>query len=251
MFWCFRSDTVLQLKTFLDLITSSRILLWHFLCYALIRPSFCASHSCFGIMITSVNFKTFQIAVLESFRELRATESESNESREQTWKAEKVRLIENTSARLIIVYQWASFNLLCLPTSTSLHHPNNLQISVLPSEKLMSPRRCRSLMEANTNTTMPTVCSPSVSQIAFSITPPSAHSPPPYPDPNPEPEPASSTSGPPPGPGPPFSPGPALQFPCTNSSATPAQAHGPGAPWHPPSARLFSKSTLGKVKIGD
>lgn len=137
------------------------------------------------------------------------------------------------------------------PPSTSLHHPNNLQISVLPSEKLMSPRRCRSLMEANTNTTMPTVCSPSVSQIAFSITPPSAHSPPPYPDPNPEPEPASSTSGPPPGPGPPFPPGPALQFPCTNSSATPAQTHGPGAPWHPPSARLFSKSTLGKVKIGD
>ncbi|TNN71409.1 hypothetical protein EYF80_018358 [Liparis tanakae] len=42
----------------------------------------------------------------------------------------------------------------------------SISIGVLPSEKLMSPRRCSSLMEANTSTTMPTVWSPSVSQIA-------------------------------------------------------------------------------------
>lgn len=120
---------------------------------------------------------------------------------------------------------------------------------VLPSEKLMSPRMCRSLMEANTSTTMPTVCSPSVSQMALSIAPPSTHSGPPYPDPNPEPEPASSPSEPSPGPGlgpgPALPPGPALQFPCTHSSAAPACEHRPGESQHLPSTPLLPKSSLG------
>lgn len=124
-----------------------------------------------------------------------------------------------------------------------------LLFSVLPSEKLMSPSRCSSLMEANTSTTMPTVCSPSVSQMAFSIAPPSAHSAPPCPDPKPEPEPASSPSGPPP-PGPALPPGPVLQFPCTHSSATRAQMHGPGAFWHPPTVRSLPKSSLGEATMG-
>lgn len=149
------------------------------------------------------------------------------------------------------LYQQASFLFLCHlspDTCLSLHFSI---ISVLPSEKLMSPRRCSSLIDANTSTTMPTVCSPSVSQIALSIAPPSTHSVPPYPDPNPEPEPASSPSGPPPGPGPgpTLPPGPALQFPCTHSRATPAHTHGPGASRHPPTACSLPKSSLGEVKV--
>lgn len=121
-------------------------------------------------------------------------------------------------------------------------------VSVLPSEKLMSPRMCSSLIEANTRTTMPTVCSPSVSQMALSIAPPSAHSAPPYPEPNPEPESASSLSGPPPAPGTALPPGPVLQFPCVHSSSM--SVHGPGASGHPPTARLLPKSSLRKVRLG-
>lgn len=109
----------------------------------------------------------------------------------------------------------------------------------------MSPSRCSSLMEANTSTTMPTVCSPSVSQMEFSISPPSTHSKPPCPDPNPDPEPASSPSSAPPGPGPPLPPGPTLQFPCTHSSATPAHKHLPGDSRHPTPDCSLLKSTLG------
>lgn len=122
---------------------------------------------------------------------------------------------------------------------------------LLPSEKLMSPRMCRSLMEANTSTTMPTVCSPSVSQMTLSIAPPSALSGPPYPDPNPEPEPASSPSEPSAGPGLALPPGPALQFPCTHSSAAPACEHRPGDSQHPSSvvSLLLFKSSLVQVKL--
>ena len=111
-------------------------------------------------------------------------------------------------------------------------------IAILPSEKLMSPSTCSSLMEAITSTTIPTVCKPSVSQMVPSMALPSARSAPPCPDPNPEPEPASSPSR------------LTLQFPCAHSSATPARRHGPGAPGHPPTARSLPKSSLGDVGGG-
>lgn len=98
------------------------------------------------------------------------------------------------------------------------------RLSLLPSEKLISPSRWSSLSEAHTITTMPSVCRPSDSHMVLTATPCSCSSssscqPPDSPDPAPNP--SSLRFGPAAGahrPGSPRHPrGAALQFRCKSS----------------------------------
>ncbi len=96
------------------------------------------------------------------------------------------------------------------------------RLSLLPSEKLISPSRWSSLSEAHTISTMPSVCRPSDSHMVLTATPcscswssSSSCHPPDSPDPTPNPS--------------------SLRF-------TPAAgAHRPGSPRHPRGAALQSR----------